>query len=92
MKAVGYVKQGALDDDGALVDFEASEPVAEGHDLLVRVAAISVNPVDYKIRMRRPPEGDRPNVLGGDAVGEVVGVGGDVTDFHAIKVLKFSAA
>ncbi|MEL7000023.1 MAG: zinc-binding alcohol dehydrogenase family protein [Pseudomonadota bacterium] len=92
MKAVGYIKQGALDDDGALVDFEASEPVAEGHDLLVRVAAISVNPVDYKIRMRRPPEGDLPNVLGWDAVGKVVGVGADVAAFKPGDMVWYAGA
>lgn len=81
MKAVGYTMLGALDRDDALVDFVAERPKATGHDLLVRVAAVSVNPVDYKIRLRRPPEGDLPNVLGWDAVGEVVEHGPEAEGF-----------
>ena len=81
MKAVGYTMLGALDREDALVDFEMERPVASGRDLLVRVQAISVNPVDYKIRERRPPEGELPNVLGWDAVGEVVEVGDAATAF-----------
>ena len=81
MKAVGYTRLGDLDADDSLVDFQAETPTPEGHDLLVRVQAISVNPVDYKIRNRRAPEGDQPNILGWDAVGEVVAVGEAVTAY-----------
>ncbi len=79
MKAVGYTRQGALERDDSLVDFETDAPVATGHDLLVQVRAVAVNPVDYKVRERRAPEGDLPNILGYDAVGEVVGVGTEVS-------------
>ena len=75
MKAVGYTTLGALESADSLVDFEMAKPEPTGHDLLVRVQAISVNPVDYKVRNRRPPEGALPNVLGWDAVGEVVETG-----------------
>ncbi|MEO0823558.1 MAG: zinc-binding alcohol dehydrogenase family protein [Pseudomonadota bacterium] len=75
MKAVGYTRLGALESADSLVDFETETPVATGRDLLVRVHAVSVNPVDYKIRNRRAPEGPLPNVLGWDAVGEVVATG-----------------
>lgn len=81
MKAVGYTAIGPIDREDALIDFETETPNPEGHDLLVRVQAISVNPVDYKIRMRRPPEGDNPAILGWDAVGEVVAVGEQATAF-----------
>ena len=81
MKAVGYLSTGPIDRDDALIDVALEKPAPGGHDLLVRVQAISVNPVDYKIRMRRPPEGDRPAVLGWDAVGEVVAVGDQATAF-----------
>ena len=74
MKAVGYRSPGPLDRHDALIDFEMATPVPTGHDLLVRVQAVSVNPVDYKIRMGRPAEGDTPAVLGWDAVGEVVAI------------------
>ena len=81
MKAVGYTRTGDIESDDSLVDFEMAKPEPSGHDLLVKVAAISVNPVDYKIRLRRPPEGDQPNVLGWDAVGEVVSVGDKASAF-----------
>ncbi|MGF1475291.1 MAG: zinc-binding alcohol dehydrogenase family protein [Geminicoccaceae bacterium] len=81
MKAIGYTSTGPIDREDALIGFEMEKPSPTGHDLLVRVQAISVNPVDYKIRMRRAPGGDRPDVLGWDAVGEVVEVGNDATMF-----------
>ena len=81
MKAVGYTTTGPIDRDDALIDLEMAGPRATGHDLLVRVQAISVNPVDYKIRIRRQPEGGVPGVLGWDAVGEVVEVGDEATMF-----------
>ena len=66
MKAIGYTKLGALDDVQALVDFEMERPEPTGHDLLVKVRAVSVNPVDYKVRMRRLPllSSAGPAVLG----------------------------
>ncbi|MEM7211496.1 MAG: zinc-binding alcohol dehydrogenase family protein [Pseudomonadota bacterium] len=82
MKAVGYTMLGQIDRDDSLVDFETDRPTASGHDLLVAVRAVAVNPVDYKVRERRTPEGDEPNVLGYDAVGDVVEVGSDVTLFQ----------
>ncbi|MEM9060490.1 MAG: zinc-binding alcohol dehydrogenase family protein [Pseudomonadota bacterium] len=81
MKAIGYTMQGGIDRDDTLVDFETERPVASGHDLLVAVRAVAVNPVDYKVRERRAPEGGAPNILGYDAVGEVVETGADVTLF-----------
>ncbi len=50
MKAVAYQKAGPITSPEALVDIELDTPVAKGHDLLVRVQAVSVNPVDTKIR------------------------------------------
>lgn len=79
MKAVGYTATGPIDRRDALIDFEAEMPTATGHDLLVRVDAISVNPVDTKIRQRRAPSDGTPDILGWDAAGEVVGLGKAVT-------------
>ena len=82
MKAVGYLTPGALDRADALLDIELEKPSATGHDLLVRVDAISVNPVDFKIRQSQgPAEGQTHKVLGWDAVGEVVATGSEVTRF-----------
>jgi len=81
VKAVGYYTPGSLDRDDALIDLEMARPVASGRDLLVKVQAVSVNPVDYKIRQGRPPQGETPAILGWDAVGEVVEVGDGTTEF-----------
>lgn len=81
MKAVGYKTPGSIDRADALIDLEIAKPVATGRDLLVKVAAVSVNPVDYKIRQNRPSEGGQPVILGWDAAGEVVEVGDAVTMF-----------
>ncbi|MEM8973656.1 MAG: zinc-binding alcohol dehydrogenase family protein [Pseudomonadota bacterium] len=81
MKAVGYTETGPIDRPDALIDFEADVPEASGHYLLVKVEAVSVNPVDTKIRQRRAPSGGTPDILGWDAAGEVVGVGEAVNDF-----------
>jgi len=75
MKAVGYLETGPINRADALIDFEAEKPVTTGHDLLVKIAAISVNPVDTKIRQRRAPQNSTPEILGWDAAGEVVAVG-----------------
>ena len=81
MKAVGYKEPGAIDRDDALVDITLPEPKAEGRDLLVEVKAVSVNPVDTKVRRRAGADGDGYKVLGWDAAGIVEAVGSDVTEF-----------
>lgn len=81
MKAIGYKKSLAITDVEALVDIELSQPIATGRDLLVKVKAIAVNPVDYKIRQRMAPEDGSYKVIGWDAVGEVVATGEAVTQF-----------
>lgn len=80
MKAVVYRKPLPSDDPQSLVDADIPEPVPGARDLLVQVDAISVNPVDTKIRMRVDPEG-ADKVLGWDVAGTVVAVGDEVTRF-----------
>lgn len=89
MKAVGYLETGSVD---VLKDIEVDNPVASGRDLLVKVHAISVNPVDYKIRSNRPPEGDSPAVLGWDAVGSVVETGPEATNFEPGDTVWYAGA
>ena len=81
MKAVAYKVPGSIDRPDALVDITLETPEAEGRDLLVKVSAVSVNPVDVKLRMGRSPEGSEWRVLGFDAAGVVEAVGPDVQDF-----------
>lgn len=75
MKAIGYLKSLDITAQDSLVDIELPTPTAKGRDLLVKVEAISVNPVDTKIRANVPAEGDDYKVLGWDAVGEVIEAG-----------------
>lgn len=84
MKAVGYLKSLPLTDPQALADFTADKPVPGPRDLRVAVKAVSVNPVDTKVRMRAEPKpGEPPKVLGYDAAGVVEAVGAEVTLFKA---------
>ncbi|MEM8571437.1 MAG: zinc-binding alcohol dehydrogenase family protein [Pseudomonadota bacterium] len=92
MKAVGYMEAGSINRPDALVDLEIAKPEASGHDLCVRVQAVSVNPVDTKVRQRRSAEGEIPVVLGWDAVGEVVSVGDQVTLFEAGDIVWYAGA
>ena len=71
MKAIGYSTPGAIDGAGALQDIDLPRPSPGPHDLLVKVAAISVNPVDTKVRRAVAPEAGQWKVLGWDAVGQV---------------------
>jgi len=81
MKAVAYQKAGPITSPEALVDVELETPVAEGHDLLVRVQAVSVNPVDTKIRKNVSADNNQCKTLGWDAVGVVEAIGDQVSQF-----------
>lgn len=81
MKAVGLYRYLPIDDPEALLDVEIPQPVATGRDLLVKVEAVSVNPVDYKMRSPKPTVETAPRVLGWDAAGTVAAIGPDVTLF-----------
>lgn len=81
MKAVGYTKSHPIDDAKALFDFEADKPEPKGRDVRVAVKAISVNPVDFKVRKRAEPKAGDTKILGYDAAGVVDAVGPDVTMF-----------
>jgi zinc-binding alcohol dehydrogenase family protein len=81
MKAVAYRTPGPIDREDALEDITLETPEAEGRDLLVKVTAVSVNPVDTKLRRRVAPEGSEWRVLGFDASGIVAAVGPEVENF-----------
>ena len=81
MKAVGYPHSLPANDPQSLQDVELSAPVATGNDILVRVKAVSVNPVDTKVRKRVEPSEGSPKVLGWDAAGVVESVGDKVEFF-----------
>lgn len=81
MKAVAYTHSLPITDPQSLLDVELPKPVATGRDLLVKVEAVAVNPVDCKIRKTVAPENGDYKVIGWDAVGEVVAAGEAVTQF-----------
>ena len=65
MKAVGLYRYLPIDQAESLVDVDIPKPEATGRDLLVKVEAISVNPVDYKVRPRKTPSRKRRACLAG---------------------------
>ena len=81
MRAVGYRNAGSIDRDDALVDLELPSPIPAGHDILVEVKAVSVNPVDCKVRQSTPPAEGAVKVVGWDASGVVRSVGPEATLF-----------
>ncbi|PCJ30528.1 MAG: NADPH:quinone reductase [Moraxellaceae bacterium] len=81
MKAIGYKKSLPINEAESLINIELPKPTATGHDILVKISAISVNPVDCKIRKKMTAENGQYKVLGWDAVGEVVAVGELATKF-----------
>lgn len=84
MKAVGYHRSLPVTDRDSLTDFTADRPTPSGRDLRVAIKAVSVNPVDTKIRVRaQPGAGEPPKVLGYDAAGVVDAVGPEATLFKA---------
>lgn len=82
MKAVGLTHYLPIDDPRSLLDIEISEPAPpQGQDIRVRVEAVSVNPVDTKLRGPKPAVETSPRILGFDAAGVVDAVGPLVTAF-----------
>ena len=85
MKAVAFTRHLPIDDPDALQDIVLPRPQPGPRDLLVRVEAVSVNPVDAKLRGPRPgvpAQLDLPRVLGFDAAGVVEAVGNQVELFQ----------
>ncbi len=81
MKAVAYKTPGSIDRKDALQGITLEMPKAVGRDMLVKINAVSVNPVDAKLRFGAAPEGGEWRVLGFDAAGVVEAVGADVQNF-----------
>lgn len=82
MKAVALTHYLPIDDPQSLLDVELPDPPAPaGHDLRVRVEAVSVNPVDTKLRSPKPQVESAPRVLGFDAASVVEAAGEAVTGF-----------
>jgi zinc-binding alcohol dehydrogenase family protein len=86
MKAVAFTKPLPIEAPDSLIDLELPRPEPGPRDLLVNVRAVSVNPVDTKVRGARhqgsaAPATSAPRVLGWDAAGVVAAIGADVSGF-----------
>ncbi|MCY1641428.1 zinc-binding alcohol dehydrogenase family protein [Methylorubrum sp. SL192] len=92
MKAVGFHTSLPIENEAALVDLDLPTPVPGPRDLLVRVQAVSVNPVDTKVRARVTPAEGQPHILGYDAVGLVEAVGPEVRLFRPGDAVFYAGA
>lgn len=92
MKAVGYSRSLPVTDPDLFAVVELPLPEPGPRDLRVAVRAVSVNPVDTKIRMRVNPEGQETKIIGWDAAGTVDAVGAEVTGFKPGDAVYYSGA
>jgi NADPH:quinone reductase len=83
MRAVGYQQSLPIEDEASLIDVELPNPEPGPRDLVVEIKAVSVNPVDTKVRKRAQPEPGGTKVLGFDAAGIVTAVGSQASLFKA---------
>ena len=83
MKAIGFKTSFPINEKDSFIEVEIDKPVAIGNQLLVRVEAVSVNPVDYKVRANSSKDIslDEAKIIGWDAVGVVESIGTDVILF-----------
>jgi NADPH2:quinone reductase len=80
IKAVGYRESLPVTNPESLQDLQVSAPKPKPFDVIVRVEAVSVNPVDFKQRRRQSSTDGEPVILGWDAAGVIEEVGSEVTD------------
>ncbi|WP_029008982.1 zinc-binding alcohol dehydrogenase family protein [Azospirillum halopraeferens] len=92
MKAIGYQRPQPGETAGSLVDLDLPLPEPRPHDLLVRIEAVSVNPVDIKLRTAAAPPDGTPRVTGFDAAGIVTAVGPEVTRFRPGDAVFYAGA
>ena len=83
MRAVGFKTSLPITDPQSFIDFETTKPAPKGYELLVKIKAIAVNPVDYKIRKNAAKDTvlAAPKIIGWDACGVVESVGEKVSIF-----------
>ena len=92
MRAVGYRNPLPITDPEALIDTDLPDPTPNPRDLLVRVKAVSVNPVDVKVRAKvAPPQGE-VRLLGFDAAGVIEAVGSDTSLFKPGDEVYYSGS
>ncbi|MGC3963943.1 MAG: zinc-binding alcohol dehydrogenase family protein [Rhodocyclaceae bacterium] len=92
MKAVGLHQYLPIDHPESLIDVELPKPVPGARDLLVRIEAVAVNPVDTKVRAPKDKREEPARVLGWDAAGVVEAVGAEVTLFKAGDAVYYAGS
>ena len=92
MRAVGYKTCLPIQHAEALLDFEAPSPVPGPKDLLVEIRAVSVNPVDTKVRRGMAPQAGDWRILGWDAAGVVVATGSETSLFKVGDEVFYAGA
>ncbi|MEM8529150.1 MAG: alcohol dehydrogenase catalytic domain-containing protein, partial [Bacteroidota bacterium] len=83
MRAIGFKQSLPIDEANSFIEFETTKPKPKGYDILVKVTANAINPVDFKIRQTAAKDEllDTPKIIGWDAVGTVAAVGENVSRF-----------
>lgn len=93
MRAIAYRQPGPIDAPDALVTIDTPRPEPAGRDILVEVKAVSVNPVDTKLRAGAAPfAGRAERILGWDAAGIVAAVGPEVTRFKPGDAVAYAGS
>lgn len=92
MKAIGLTRYLPITDPASLQDFELDTPVPSGRDLLIKIEAIAVNPVDTKIRAPKATIEPQPRVLGWDAAGAVIAMGPDASLFQTGDLVYYAGS
>lgn len=82
MKAIAIKQYLPIENPNSFIEVEVDKPRASGHDILVAIKAIAINPVDTKVRAPKDKVEDPPRIIGYDASGIIEAVGTDVTLFR----------
>lgn len=94
MKAIGFKTSLPITEKESFIEFETPKPIPGERDLLVKISAVSVNPVDFKIRQNSAKDTvlETPKIIGWDAVGIVEEVGKKVRLFKAGDEVFYAGA
>lgn len=92
MKAIGFDEHLPINNENSLFEFDAPVPNLKPHDLLVKVKATSVNPVDVGVRKGSHKNWANPKIIGWDAVGQVVATGSEVQFFKKGERVYYAGA
>jgi zinc-binding alcohol dehydrogenase family protein len=90
-RAVATVSKAPISDPSSFVDMDMDVPPLGPRDLMVEVRAVSVNPVDTKVRGNGASQ-TSPQVLGYDAAGVVQAVGAEASIFAVGDEVYYAGA